>query len=363
MKEKLHPFHVTFLIYMIQAGVVVFSLPRLIAAHMGYNGWITLFLFLGLTSLNILLISFVYRLSGGQSIFQIIEAALPKFIVVPLYVFVLSVWSLCGCIAAKQYVNIYQIFVFPTAHPMLIKFLVDILTLLLIMKGIYNITKAATIFFWLVIWTILLLLFFVNSISLVDYTPFFLKEAREPLQGGMNIYSAFLGYELSLLLFPYAQKGKGFIRAVYVGNLFTAITYILICIVCFGFYSFYQLQRMKFPVIDLLSYIELPFVERIENLIFSVFVFTALIGNVMYAWSAIQTAHRIIPKANIKWLSLIIVILAYAVSWIPNVLSEVEKWLLTLGYLEFGIAFGLPMLLIIILLFRARRNEPCADYS
>lgn len=350
MKEKLYPFHVSLLVYMIQTGVIIFSLPRLLAQHMGYNGWITLFAYTGVVMLNIYLISLVYRLSNGKSIFQIIEQALPKVIVLPLYFILVSVWTMLGCLVAKQYVFIFQAFVFPTTHPMFMKFLVDVLAYLLIIKGIYNISKAATSFFWLVIWTLLLLLFFVKNFQWVNLTPFFFQESTDFFLGGLSIFSSFLGYELALLLFPYVEKNKSFIKAVHIGNLLTAITYITVSLTCFGFYSFNQLQGMKYPVIDLLAQIKFPFVERVDNIIFSLFLFTTLITIVAYIWAAKETVHRVIPRANSKWLAGTIVGIAFAVAWIPDVLNEVELWIKFLGYMEIGIAFGLPLFLLIILL-------------
>lgn len=164
MKEKLHPFHVSLLVFMMQSGVIVFSLPRIIAHSMGYNGWATLILFSGIVMFNLLLIGLVYRLSNGKSIFLILEQALPKIIVFPLYAVLITVWTMIGCLSAKQYVILFQVFVFPTTHPMYIKAIVDVLAFLLIIKGIYNISKAATTFFFITIWLNLLLLFFSKTL-------------------------------------------------------------------------------------------------------------------------------------------------------------------------------------------------------
>lgn len=60
--------------------------------------------------------------------------------------------------------------------------------------------------------------------------------------------------------------------------------------------------------------------------------------------------HRIIPRANNKWLAGSLVGSAFLIAWIPDVLNEVELWLRYLGYAEIGIAFGLPLLLLFILL-------------
>lgn len=348
MKEKLHPIHVSILVFMSQSGVVVFSLPRLLAEHMGYNGWITLIIFSGIVMLNILLISLVYRLGRGKSIFLIVEQALPKILVFPFYIILVSIWVILGCMITKQYVIIFQLFVFPTTHPMLIKVLVDTLAYILVIKGIYSISKASTSFFILVIWTNLLLLFFVKDFNWLNFTPFLLQDTTQEILGSLNIYASFLGYEIVLLLFPYTEK-KGFIKAVYIGNLINTVTYLAVCLICFGFYSFNQLKRMKYPLIDLLSYIELPFVERIENLFFGFFLFTTLLGTTLYFWAATETAQRVIPKVNIRWIVFFLISCSFIVSWIPNTLNEVEKWLAALSYIEIGVAFGLPILLLLIL--------------
>ncbi|GMK40623.1 hypothetical protein PCCS19_36790 [Paenibacillus sp. CCS19] len=350
MKEKLHPFHVCLLVFMNQAGVVTFFLPRMLAQYMGYNGWITLLLFSAIACCNIFLISVVYRLGKGRSVFKIIEQSLPKLVVFPLYSLLIAVWTLLGCMVAKQYIMLFQVFVFPTTPPMYMKLLFDIVAYSLIIKGIYNISKAATVFFWMVIWTLILLLFFIRGFEWVNLTPFFFQESTDVIAGGLSIFSAFLGYELVLLLFPYVDsKKKGFMKAVYIGNFLTTFTYLAVSLTCFGFYSFKQLTKMKFPLIDLLAYIRLPFLERIENIFIALYLVSSLITITIYIWAAVETTQSLIPRANKRWITGILVCLAFGVSWIPDVLSEVELWLKYLGYMATGIAFGLPLLLIVIL--------------
>jgi uncharacterized protein involved in cysteine biosynthesis len=71
---------------------------------------------------------------------------------------------------------------------------------------------------------------------------------------------------------------------------------------------------------------------------------------VMYAWSAQETLARMVPNINKKILAFIIITAAYFISWIPDSLNEVGKWLQYLGYAEIVVAVGLPLLLIFILL-------------
>jgi spore germination protein (amino acid permease) len=352
VKEKLHPFHVALMIYLIQSGVVIFSLPRLLAGVFGYNGWLSIIIFGLIATFNIFLISLVFRMGKGNSIFVILEKSVSKILLYPLYVTLVIVWSIIGCLVGKLYVNVFQMIAFPTTHPMIFKLLIDVLIYLLVIKGIYNISKAATMFFVLTFWMLLLLFIFTNKLDWPRLTPFIFKEGGEKFWGSLDIYSAYLGYSISLLLIPYVDKSKKFIKGVYVANGLTTFTYITISFVCFSFYSLPQLKNMKFPLLDLLAYIEFPFIERIENLFFGFFLFSIIITIVMYLWSAILTLERIIPKANKNLLAFIILFTTFFISWIPDVLSEVEKWLRYFSYAETIISFGLPLFLIIILLVR-----------
>ncbi|MFF2888750.1 GerAB/ArcD/ProY family transporter [Paenibacillus sp. NPDC057967] len=349
MKEKLFPFHVALLIYMIQSGVVIFSIPRLLAQSFGYNGWASVIIFLGISSFAIYLISRVYRLGQGRSIFEILEQAIPKFILYPIYTFLVALWSLLGCMVAKQYVIIFQMIAFPSTHPMFFKALIDILSFILVVGGVYTIAKASTSFFWMIIWMTLLLFFYFEDFEWARLTTFFFRGDTDMVMGSLDIYNAFLGFELALLLFPYVEKKGKFMKAVYAGNIITSLTYLFFSFICFGFYSFGQLTKMKYPLLELLSFIRLPFVERIENLLFGFFLFPALITIVMYMWAAVEVAKRMVPKVNVKWHAVVIFGLLYAVSWIPDVIGEVEQWLQYLGYVETSVTFGLPLLLIVIL--------------
>ncbi|MFC5451581.1 GerAB/ArcD/ProY family transporter [Paenibacillus aestuarii] len=357
MKEKLASFHVTILIFMIQTGVVIFSLPRLLAQNLGYNGWLGIVIFTCISTFNIFLISLVHRLGKGTSIFDILENSLPKFVTNTIYFVMISIWSMLGCIVAKQYVIIFQMIAFPTTHPMFFKALVDIIAYLLIIKGIYNISKAATSFFWIVIWMVLLLTFFIHDFEWANLTTFLFKGSTSFLKGGLDCYTAFLGYEIALLLIPFAENHNKFIKAVHIGNLITAISYLLVCFVCFGFFSFGQLTRLKYPLLDLLSYIKLPFIERLENLLYGFFLFSMLITIVMYCWSAIETLQRILPKVKPNWLAVFVLSTTFLIAWIPDVIGKVEKWLQILGYAETCVAFGLPALILFILWIRKGHRE------
>lgn len=306
--------------------------------------------------INIVLFAAVYRLGKGRSVFDIMEHSIPKLILAPFYTALLILWSLLGCLVAKHYVLVFQMIAFPTTNPMLFKLVFDFLAFFLIIKGIYNISKAATVFFWAIIWMVLLYLYFTYDFHWTRLTPFIFQDSAVTLQGFTNIYTAFLGFELCLLLIPYVNQKTKFVKAVFMGNLVVTLDYLFLSFVAFGFYGHSYLKTLQYPLLSMFAFIQFPFVQGTEILFYSFFMFSIIITSVMYFWAAKEIGSRIIP-VNDKLLTFGILLICFFVSYIPDVMSTLERWLLMLGYTEIAVSFGLPLFIIIILLVQRKRSE------
>ncbi|WP_127579372.1 GerAB/ArcD/ProY family transporter [Paenibacillus koleovorans] len=372
MREQLRPFHTAILIHMVQTGVLIMSLPHTLAVNFGYNGWIVVPIISVIVCVDIALIAVVYRLAKGRSVFEILEQSIPRLILIPFYVFLASLWAMIGSLVAKQYVLIIQMIAFPSTSPMQLLFAVEVLCLLLLVHGVFAISRGATAFFWLFFSMLLLLPLFFKEFNWSRATTFILQGGHDPLKGSFEVFSAFLGVELALLLFPFVSP-RGFGRAVLAGHLLTTVSYTSISLVSFGFYSFGQLQLIVYPMMDLLAFIKFPFIERLETLLFGIFLFTVIITETMYSWAAVETLKRLRkpvtnpiqrsakevykPSLGSKLLSVGVIAASFCASWIPTVLMEVEQWLSLLGRIELGVAFGLPLLLLLLLPFQNKKKE------
>lgn len=342
---------------MIQTGVYVFSITQVEAQYFGTNGWLITIPASILVCLNIYQMYWVYRLGEGQSIFDILEKSIPKFILAPFYLAISTVWALIGCLVAKQYVLIFQMFAFPTTNPMVFKIAIDILAFMLLTKGLYNISKASTVFFWCTIWMSLLLLYYAGEFQIERLTPYIFQDSSNMLEGFSQIYLAYMGYELCLLLFPYTDKKTKLFRAVIYGNLVRTVFYTVLGFVSFGVVGKDMLKVMLFPLLDLLAYIKLPFIERIENLFYGFFLFTTLITLVLYFWAAGESTQRVFPRIKVNVQYFFIILLALLISYIPTVLNRIREWLLFLGYIQIGFAYIMPFILIVLLLWQRRKRQ------
>lgn len=355
MQEKLSPFHLTIFIYMIQTGIVVFTLPQLLAEHFGTNGWLILIVISLIVSLNIGLMSVVFRLGNGKSMFEIMETSIPRLLLYPFYALLVCAWSMMGCLITKNYVLIFQMIAFPTTPPMQFKLAVDVFVFLLMIKSVYNISKAATVFFWMMIWMITLLFFFFGEFEWARLTPFVFQNGQPTIKGFVAVFSSFLGYELCLLLMPYCDRKTKFARSVLAGNALLTFNYLFFNIVVFGFYGYEALKNLEIPLLNILTYVQLPFIQAIENLLYGVFLFSILITTVMYLWSAKETLKRMMPASD-RLLAFLLVFLVYGISYIPDTLSEVKQWLGYLSYVELALSFSLSPALLVMLLVQRRKG-------
>lgn len=359
MTGKLPFFQTTLIATFTQTGVIAFSLPRILAENVGTNGWVALLLCSGVSTLNLLLIAIVYRKSQNRSIFEIAQSAFPKFLLIPTFAALAFLWAVLGCLVGKQYVLILKSLSFPALQTVYLYLIFELLAFLLISKGILGISNFTFLPLLISLSNITLIIYNLDELEISRMTTYWFKDADHSFKGWLDIYMAFLGYELCLLLFPYANKKSRLIRAYIIGNFLTTFTYVIVALVCFSFFSFQQLQHLKYPVLNLLSFVELPFVKRIDDLIFTIILFRVLITNVLFSWSAVETMKWLLPASKKKRYPLVILgIIALAVLIIlPSTLDKLEKWLNLFGYTEAAVAFLLPVFLLIALLINKYRGR------
>ncbi|SEF67897.1 GerAB/ArcD/ProY family transporter [Paenibacillus sp. UNC499MF] len=355
-REKLYTHHAGFLVFNTQMGVVFFTLPRIAATHFGTNGWASM-LFVGvLVTFNIYLISLVNKHGKGASFFEIVEKAIPAWLLAPLYLFMTGVFSMIGCLVVKQYALIYQLLIFPSTPDMVLKMVLDILVLLLLLKGIYTISKANIIFCLLLLLLAPIFVAFTTEFDSVRLTTSFFQDGESMASGFVKMYSAFMGYEVSLFLIPYASRSVNWMKGVYLGNFVVMFVYMMVTFICYGVFSYIQLKHQSFPLLDLLAYVKFPFMERVQNFLYSVFLISVIVTASMYFWSGKETLARLAPKVNAKYMSTAIVLVTFFISYIPKTLITVEKWFGYLSVMTIFLAFFLPVFALVVLLFRKRRG-------
>jgi spore germination protein (amino acid permease) len=358
MKEKLSPFQASILVYLIQSGVTLFTLPRLVAEAFGTNGWIGLIFITLIVNINLVLIWLVYKISQGKSFFEIISI-FPKWVTLPFSLFIAVVWMLLGVFVMVKFSMILKVLFYHNVSLFYFFSMGYILSYMLLKKDLYQIAKSTVVLFYFTIWTVFLLAFHLPEFSFIRLTPFIFKGDTDMLKGGLSIYTALLGYELSILFIHMIERKQ--LKSLIAGNSITCMIYLGVTFICFGFFSFEQLLREMYPVVTLLGYISFPVLERVESFTFSIFGLKVLMTTVMYLWGTKELLHYQFKRIKPNFLLIGILIISFFVSFIPKVIKDVEEWLNYITYAATAIAFMLPILLLLIVLLTRKMNRKPAN--
>lgn len=354
MKERLHPFQLSILIYMIQNSIILYSLPRYTAEYFGTNGWISIIFIFVLVNLNILMIVFIYKLGKGRSIFEIIDTTVPKWIMVPFYLIIICVWIGIASMIMRLYIFIFKMMFFPNLPVSLFIFFFILLSFQLLKGGLYKMSKAIVVLCAIVQPMLFLLFYLIPEFEFARYTTFFFKGGTDFIKGTLHVYTAFLGIEVSILFFPMVEKK--WTKALFIGNLLSTVSYILITAICYGFFSFNQILNDLFPVMTLFEYTEVSFLSRAENLCFSVFAFKILSIIVIYFWGAQQFLGNMMKKIKPNVWIFFILACGFILAMLPDSISDVEKWFNWLSYCAIGISWVLPLFVLCLLFIQIFKN-------
>jgi spore germination protein (amino acid permease) len=348
MKEKLSPIQVSILVYMIQSGVILFALPRLTGEAFGTNGWISIIIVSMIVNINLVLIWYVFKVADGKSMFELLRY-IPKWIRLPLSIFLAVVWLTLGTLVMVKYILLLKLLFYQNVSKLLLMGMGLTLSYLLIKKGLYHIAKSTVVLFYFTVWTVFLILYHLPDFSFIRLTPFIFQGEKDLLRGGLGIYTSLLGYELVILFLHNVEKKR--LKAILVGNTITSIIYLGVCFVSYGFFSLDMLLEDMYPVVTLMEYISFPVLERVENLIFSLFGLKVLITTVMYLWASKEVVEQQFQQLKPKYILFGVIFLSFVLSIFPKIMRQVDQWLEYFAWVGVGIAFLLPFLLLMIVLF------------
>lgn len=173
------------------------------------------------------------------------------------------------------YVEVTQHFIFPSMNT---NWMILFILLICWYVGSHGMTptiRLVFIAFLSTAWMILLLFNFffqpVNSIhDLFPVIPY--EWTMKSWEGVLFIFSAFSGPEYLVLLAPWFNTRKKILKYMTIGNAFTIFEYVLLFMACLFFFGSHYLEESKFPMMEMMRYLESPVFERIDMILISVYL-------------------------------------------------------------------------------------------
>ena len=353
-KKILNGYHVIFLVQNIMVGMGLLSLSNSLSP-VGYSQWWFPILFgiiANITLIPMIWLALQYR---DDDLFDIHEKLLGKWIGKMLNGFLIIYATILFAAVIQNYLDLVQIALLPertiTGHLLLF----ILLTVFIVKGGIKSLARFCILTFFLAGGLVYFLRWGIVDGEISHLMPLFNFTGAEFWDATKKGYNSLVGYELIMFFFPYIREPKKAFKHASFGIWITSIIYLAVTTVSVMYFTEWQIEKSLFPVLKLFQAVDLSFIERMDKLGITIWVFLILTTAGAYLWVAKKGVDSVRNK-NSQYHIYSVAILTFIIINLP--ISQVMRR--TLYENSFYVSYGLilwPILLCIIHLIRRKRNE------
>ena len=353
-KKILNGYHVIFLVQNIMIGMGLLSISNSLSP-VGYSQWWFPILFGIIANITIIPMIWLALQYRDDDLFDIHEKLLGKWIGKMLNGFLIIYATILFAAVIQNYLELVQIALLPerTIKGHLILFI--LLTVFIVKGGIKSLARFCMLTFFLTVWMVYFLRWGMVDGEMSHLLPLFNFTGTEFWDATKKGYNSVVGYELLMFFFPYIREPQKAFKHASFAIWITSIIYLGVTTVSVMYFTEWQIEHSLFPVLKLFQAVDLSFVERIDKLGITLWVFLILTTAGVYLWVAKKGVDSVRNK-NSQYHIYAVAILTYIIISLP--ISQVMRK--TLYENSFYVSYGLilwPILLSIVHLIRRKRNE------
>jgi spore germination protein (amino acid permease) len=273
LKHKITVMQYIFLIHGVQLGVGILTLPRQLAEKAGTDGWMVIILsWLLSTSVSLIIIQIMKRHPNG-TILDLLTRYFGRWIGKAATVLFALYFALLANVVFIREALFIQSWVLPHTETYILILLLTIPSYMIVRKDITILGRYSELVFFMTLWTIFIYLIPLRYGNWLHLLPV-LKEGMMPILTAVQMASfSFIGFEIAFFLYPFLQKKEKAALGVVTANTLTLLAYLVITIGAFVFYSPDEITVYQEPTINVFKVIEFKFIERLEIVFFSFYIF------------------------------------------------------------------------------------------
>jgi spore germination protein (amino acid permease) len=298
-----------FLIHGVQVGIGLLTLPRELAEKAGTDGWIAIIIGWFFSTLASLIIIQVMKNFPDGTIIDLVTHYFGKWVgKIAALIFVLY-FALIGSVIFVREGLFIQYWVLPQTDLVILLFLLSIPSYLIVRNNITILGRYAELVFFMTAWMFIFYFTPLKEAHWLHLLPL-IKEGWGPiLIAAKTTIFSFLGFEIAFFLYPFLQNKQKASIGIVIANTLTLAIYIIITIVAFVFYSPDEITQYKEPTINLLKIVEYRFLERLEIVFLSLYLFVISTTVLPIFFSTVFTVSQLFGKQDhskyVVWLLLL----------------------------------------------------------
>lgn len=297
-KSKITLMQYIFLIHGVQMGVGVLTLPRELAEKSGTDGWIVLILSWLLSTMASLIIIQIMKKYPNGTILDLLTHYFGKWIGrVGTILFALYFAVLTNVVFIREALFI-QAWILPRTEIYILILLLSIPSYLIVRRSMSILGRYSEFVFFMTVWTIIIYVIPLRYAEWLHLLPV-LKEGWVPIFTTVktSIFS-FIGFEIAFFLYPYLQNKKKASMGIVVANTLSLLAFLIITIGAFVFYSPDEITIYNEPTIEILKVLEFTFIERLEIVFFSFYLFVMSTTVLPFMFLTVLCTSQLVGKQD-----------------------------------------------------------------
>lgn len=262
-----------FIINGVQVGVGVLTLPRDIASIAGTSGWISILLGWVISLIASFIMILIMKKHPTDTIFELLVRYFGKWIGKAISIIWILYFSIGSFIILTSAIRILLVWVLPETLYYFLAMLIIVPWVFIARNGIRVIGRYSQLIFFLTLWMPIILLIPLKDATWLNLFPIIQDNWLEIIRAIKTTIFSFLGFEIAFILYPFLKNKDHAFLGIFVANTITCIVFLQISFVCFVVFNLDNLKELVWPTLNLLKPISFPFLERMEIIFLSVYLF------------------------------------------------------------------------------------------
>ncbi|WP_242319044.1 endospore germination permease [Bacillus cereus group sp. BfR-BA-01349] len=303
-KAKITVLEYILCIHTLQIASGILIMPSSIAAIAGTDGWISVILGWGLTSVVGVFIVFLMNAHKEMTFHEILTLYFGRFLGRLLLICYSFYLAFVGFNTLLRAIDIVKVWIFPSVPSYQIVVLLLLPLFVLVRHGVEAISKYNEVVFFLTICLPVLLIFSLNnSFHPLNVLPV-IKEGWKPIFIAMKeTITPYAGLEIAYFLYPFLSRKDKAMQGILIANTLTLIVFLYVTLLCYVYLSPEGIKHLIWPVFHLLKGIQFDFLERFEIIYIAYYLFmfsTTIIPYLFFATTSMQEVFREWKQYNIS---------------------------------------------------------------
>ncbi|QUW23125.1 GerAB/ArcD/ProY family transporter [Sporosarcina sp. Marseille-Q4063] len=352
--KVLNRYHVVFLVQNVIIGTAVLSLPHRLSS-MGYSLWWMPLLFGVVANLLLIPIIWLGQKYRNDTLFAIHEKLFGKWVGKTINAILLVYFIIVLAAVFSSYIQLIQVVALVDRKITAPLIFLLLMTIYIVSGGIKSIARFCMMSFFITLGLLYFLKWSIVDGDIRHMLPFFNFTFNEFFTASKKGLMAIGGFELISFYFPYIINQKKAFKHASLGLWLSIAFALAFTFVSVMFFSEWQIENVLYPVLNLFKEVELSYLERIDVLGITMWVFLILSTTAAYFWVAKKGFDSVLSRTKKRHLYFVAGFIFILVK-IPYMEAFQKLLFERIFYMMYAL-FLWPILLCLIHMIKPKKNE------